>query len=286
MIVSTREHGKIDSYNTSLSQFNRAVVYIPVDTVKKYILDATGKYNLYNETPDALLNSSGLYIDKATNQYDMVFINKEKPVRQIVIVNADIQPDSKVTGTADITSFSYNKINSIQRYKTDGEKKYTDYIRDNDNNLKISSIKMNNMEVDTLPLTQNIAFNLELTGSDGVYIYFNPNLFTTMRTNPFLNENRATDIDFGYLNRYELNGYYKMPAGYKTEALPQSMRMVMTDKSISFKRLIAEEGGYISVRYVIDHTRTHYSKDDYAEVRQFYKQMHEMLNEQIVLKKI
>jgi hypothetical protein len=286
MIVSTREHGKIDRYNTSLSQFNRAVVYVPVDTVKEYILDATGKYNLYNETPDVLLNSSGLYIDKAANLYDIVFINKESPVRQVVIVKADIQPDSKVTGTADITSFSYNKINSVQRYKTDGEKKYIDFLRDNDNNLKISSIKMNNMEVDTLPLTQNVEFNLDLTGSDGTYIYFNPNLFSTMHTNPFLSETRATDIDFGYLNRYELAGYYKMPAGYKTDALPKSMRMVTTDKSISFKRMIAEDGGYISVRYIIDYAKAHYSKDEYGQIRQFYLQMHDMLNEQIVLKKM
>jgi hypothetical protein len=286
MIVSTRSHGKIDRYNTSLSQFNRAVVYVPVDTAKEYILDATGKYNLYNQTPDELLNSSGLYIDKATNQYDIVFIKNSEPVRQVVILKADILPDSKVTGTADIIGFSYNKRNSTQRYKTDGEKKYTDFIRDDDNNLKISSLKMNNMEVDTLPLTQSVTFSLDLAGSDGTYIYFNPNLFAPMRTNPFLSETRATDIDFGYLDRYELNAYYKIPAGYKTEALPKSMRMVMTDKSISFKRFIADQDGYLTVRYVIDRTKGHYGKEDYGELRMFYKQMHDMLNEQIVFKKI
>jgi Domain of Unknown Function with PDB structure (DUF3857) len=286
MIVSTRSHGKIDSYNTSLSQFNRAVVYVPVDTAKEYILDATGKYNLYNQTPEELLHSSGLYIDKATNQYDMVSIENSDPVRQVVIIKADILPDSKVTGTADVTGFGYNKINSTQRYKTDGEKKYIDFIRDNDNNLKISSLKMNNMDVDTLPLTQSIAFSLDLAGSDGTYIYFNPNLFTTMRTNPFLSETRTTDIDFGHLDRYELNAYYKIPAGYKTEALPGSMRMVMTDKSISFKRFIAEQDGYLTVRYVVDHSKAHYPKEDYAEIRQFYKQLFDMLNEQVVFKKI
>jgi hypothetical protein len=262
------------------------VVYVPVDTAKEYILDATGKYNLYNQTPEELLHSSGLYIDKATNQYDMVSIENSDPVRQVVIIKADILPDSKVTGTADVTGFGYNKINSTQRYKTDGEKKYIDFIRDNDNNLKISSLKMNNMDVDTLPLTQSIAFSLDLAGSDGTYIYFNPNLFTNMRTNPFLSETRATDIDFGHLDRYELNAYYKIPAGYKTEALPGSMRMVMTDKSISFKRFIAEQDGYLTVRYVVDHSKAHYPKEDYAEIRQFYKQLFDMLNEQVVFKKI
>lgn len=285
MIVSTREHGKVNRYNTSLSQFNRAVVYIPVDTAKQYILDATGKYNLYNEIPDNLLNSTGLYIDKAANTYDLHFIKKEAPARQVTLINAEIMPDGKMTGTADISSFSYHKISNYERYKTDGEKKYTDYLRDNDNNLKISSLKMNNMESDTLPLVQNVAFNLELTGSDGNYIYFNPNLFTPLRVNPFLAEKRATDIDFGHRNRYEISGTYKMPAGYKIDAMPKAIRMIMPDQSISFKRFIAEQNGNIVVRYVIIYEKAFYEKEQYPELHEFYKQMQDMLNEQIVLKK-
>jgi hypothetical protein len=141
------------------------------------------------------------------------------------------------------------------------------------------------MEVDTLPLVQNIAFNLELTGSDGTYIYFNPNLFTPIRTNPFLNEKRATDIDFGHRNRYEINGSYKIPAGYKIDALPKSIHMVMPDQSISLKRFIAEQGGMIIVRYVISYEKAFYEKENYPELREFYKQMQDLLNEQIVLKK-
>ncbi|MEO3405913.1 DUF3857 domain-containing protein [Mucilaginibacter sp. CAU 1740] len=285
MIVSTREHGKVNRYNTSLSQFNRAVVYIPVDTTKEYILDATSKYNMYNETPDNLLNSLGLYIDKPANTYDMLFIKKEQPARQVTIINAEIMADGKMTGTADISSFSYHKINSCERYKTDGEKKYIDYLRDNDNNLKITSLKMNDMESDTLPLVQNIAFNLELTGSDGNYIYVNPNLFTPIKVNPFINEKRSTDIDFGHRNRYEIAGTYKIPAGYKVDALPKSIRMVIPDQSISFRRVMAEQNGVIVVRYVITYEKTFYEKENYPELHEFYKQMQDMINEQIVLKK-
>ena len=79
---------KFHPFYTSTVQFNRAVVYIPVDSTKKYVLDATGKYNLYNETPDELLNSSGLYIDKSKESYDMVYLKKDLPVRQVVLITA------------------------------------------------------------------------------------------------------------------------------------------------------------------------------------------------------
>jgi hypothetical protein len=285
MVVSTRDHGKVIPYYTFLYQFNRAVVYVPIDSTHNYVLDATNKYNIYNEVPDNLLNSDGLYIDKPSNQYDIVFLKREAPVKQVIVINGEVKADGKIDGTAQINSFSYNRINTISRYKTDGETKYTDYLRDNNNNLKVTSLKFVNMEIDTLPLTQNFNFNLELTSSDENYIYFTPNLFSAMRTNPFLSDNRRTDIDFGYRNSYSIIGIYKLPANFKVDALPKNISMTMPDGSITFKRYISADNGSLMIRYVIDHKTTLYLKEKYPEFHEFYKQMYEMLNEQVVLKK-
>ena len=285
MVVSTRKHGKVNPVYSYLYQFNRGVVYIPVDSTKKYILDASGKFNVYNETPYNLLNSYGLYVNADKKDYNLVFLDKTTPVRQAVYIVAEIKPDGKMDGTADISSFSYNRINSIDKYKTDGEKKFIDYLRDDDNNLKISSLKMENMETDSLPLLQHINFNLDLAGSDDNYIYFNPNLFSALHKNPFLNEVRNTNVDFGYQDNLTINGTYKIPAGYKIDALPKNISMSMPDQSIIFRRIIGEQDGSIAVRYSITYKKCIYSKDEYPEFHEFYKKMYEMLNEQIVLKK-
>jgi len=285
MVVSTRNHGKVMHFYTNLSQFNRAVVYIPIDTVKSYVLDATNKYNIYNEIPDNLLNNEGLYIDKDKNQYDMVFLAHEAPVRQVVMLNAEIKPDGKMEGTAQINSFGYNRIKSVESFKTDGEKKYIDYLRENNNNIKITSLKFDNLDIDTLPLAQNINFNLDLTGSDENYIIFNSNLFSSLRSNPFLSENRSTNIEFGYRNNYSINGTYKIPANYKIDALPKNVSMNMPDGSITFRRVIATDNGVVAIRYNIDYKKNIYFKEDYPQIHEFFKKMYEMLNEQIVLKK-
>ncbi len=285
MVVSTRENGKVDPYYTSVAQFNRAVVYVPVDSTKNYVLDATGKYNTYNETPAELLNSRGLFIDKPKNKYDFVHIKKDVPAKQIILIQAEIKAGGKIEGTAEISSTSYNKINTIERYKTEGEKKYTDYLRGDDNNLKISELKLDNIDVDSLPLIQSVKFSLDLAGSDDNYIYLNPNIFTSLKTNPFLSENRTTDIDFAYKRLYAINSVYKIPAGYKTDALPKSVTLVMPDKSFSFKRMVLEQDGSIVIRYVINYNVQEYSKDNYPDLHEFFKQMNDMLNEQIVLKK-
>nr|WP_197486569.1 DUF3857 domain-containing protein [Mucilaginibacter sp. L294] len=285
MVVSTRDHGKVVPYYTFLYQFNRAVVYVPIDSAHNYVLDATNKYNIYNELPDNLLNSDALYIDKEKKQYDMVYLERKDPVRQIVIVTGEVKSDGKIDGIAQISSFGYNRIHTLSRYKTDGEQKYTDYLRDNNNNLKVTSLKFDNMEIDTLPLTQTVNFKLDLTSSDDNYIYFVPNIFNSLRTNPFLSENRRTDIEFGYRNSYSIVSTYKLPANYKVDALPKSTSMTMPDGSITFKRYVAAEDGTLMVRYVIDYKATLYPKENYLDFHEFYKKMYEMLNEQVVLKK-
>jgi hypothetical protein len=285
MVVSTRDHGKVNQYNPLLSQSNKAVVYIRVDTAKYYVLDATNKYNLYNEVPDNLLNSSGLHVDKEKKVYDFVFLKKDEPVRQSYFVTAEIKPDGKMQGNTQISSFGYNKINRTSKYKTDGETKFIEYLKNKDNNLKIAGIKLENMEIDTLPLIQKIDFELDLTESDENYIYFNPNVLTSLNINPFLSENRFTDIDFGYRDNCTISGMYKLPAGYKVEGLPKSMSIVMPDKSMSFRRIVNQSEQGITVRYVVDHVKTIYFKEDYADFKEFCRQMYEMLNERIVLKK-
>ena len=164
MALSTRSYGKVSPYNTSTNEFNRTVAYVPIDDARYYILDATGKYNLYNETPAELLNSMGLYVDASKKLYDTIHLKKETPARQVTIINADIKPDGKIEGTAQINSFSYNRISNLKDYKVNGEKKYIDYLTGGENTLRVTSLKIENMEVDTLPLVQNIAFNLETAG--------------------------------------------------------------------------------------------------------------------------
>lgn len=285
MVVSTRDHGVVNAAYPFLSQFNRGVTYVPVDSTKYYILDASNKYNTFNEIPDNLLNSSGLYVSKEDKVFDIIFLSKSQPARQTIMVTAEIKPDGKMEGATEISSTSYFRQHCIEQYKKDGDEKYTASLKDNDNNLSIANLKVENIEVDTLPLSQTLNFKLALTGSDGDYIYFNPNLFSGLKNNLFLSETRATDIDFGHTSNYSINGSYKIPAGFKIDALPKSMTLVMPDQSLTFKRFVVEQDGVIIVRYVISCKKSIFFKEQYPEFHNFYKKMNEMLNEQIVLKK-
>jgi hypothetical protein len=217
--------------------------------------------------------------------YSFVPLLKNESVNQSVLITADIKADGKIEGAATIRSLSYNRKKAVERYKTDGEKKYIEYLQDHDNGLKIRTIKMENIDVDTLPLLQNLEFSMELGGSDDTYIMLNPNLFASLKSNPFLAEKRLTDIEFGYNRSVLISGRYKMPKGYKVDALPKNAIMNTTDNSATFKRVVAQQDDGIIIRCTVEYKKTIYTVEEYDEFYQFAKKMYEMLNEPIILKK-
>jgi len=283
MLVSTRENGLIQKDFVNMFQINNLVTYIPVDSTQYYLLDATDKYNSYNEVPYNYLNSYGLWLNKENDKYDLVYIEAKIPARQVIMINADISPDAKMAGTGQIASFRYNRTTELELYKTEGEKKFEEFLTSGDNNIKLTNLKLENAEVDTLPLRQDFNFTYDLNNSDK-YIFFSPNIFTA-HDNPFLSEKRNADVDFGYGNDKIINGRYKIPAGYSIESLPKNASFIMADRGIRFKRLLSIEDGYITLHYEINIQRTKFEKSDYPALHDFYKKMYEMLNEQIVLKK-
>ena len=284
LLVSTRENGLLDPAFVDMFQINNLVTFVPVDSSKYYILDASQKYNTYNQVPYNLLNSYGLCLNRDKGQYEMIFIENKAPARQVIMIDAEIAADAKMKGTGQIASYRYNRSADLEAYKKLGEDKFKEYLNGRDNSVKISNLVLDNLQVDTLPLQQKFDFTYELNNSDN-YIFFTPNIFTPMHDNPFLSEVRNSSIDFGYGGDRVIIGRYKIPTGYSVQSLPKNTNIVMADKGVRFKRTLEERDGYLSLRYEMNIRRTRYQRGDYSDLRAFFKQMYEMLDEQIVLKK-
>ncbi len=151
LVVSTKSNGKLNPSNPTMYQFNNTVVLVPVDSTRNYILDATNKHNLYTDIPESILNTYGLSIDThnalSVNYSDhfkafgIEFIADNEPAMQSISLNAEIKPEGKMEGNAEITSSKYNKTNALRRYDEIGEAKYLDTFKNFNNSLKILSFK-------------------------------------------------------------------------------------------------------------------------------------------------
>jgi hypothetical protein len=150
--------------------------------------------------------------------------------------------------------------------------------------MKVDSLEVTNADNDAEPLEQKVKFSSKLNSSGG-YSYFNINLFSGLETNPFTDDDRTTDVDFGYMQDYSIYGSFIIPDGYGFDELPKNMTMIMPDTSIIFTRHMQAEDNTLNTRVSIQFKKTFYPAQYYPEFQEFYKKMLAKLNEQIVIKK-
>ena len=81
--------------------------------------------------------------------------------------------------------------------------------------------------------------------------------------------------------------FFDLPQGYKIDELPKSIMMTNADNTIACSREIFQDqnSGKIMVRLRIDCKKSFYTATEYPEIKEFYKKMFDLLNEQIVLKR-
>ena len=76
-----------------------------------------------------------------------------------------------------------------------------------------------------------------------------------------------------------------IPEGYVFEELPKNIKMTLEDKSLSVSRMLAVQGNMLSSRITLEFKRPFYSPEEYPDLKEFYKKMYSLLDEQIVFKK-
>ena len=285
LLVSTRENGRVNTGMPDYHQFDKVMAYVNIDN-HDYVLDATEKYTSANLIPLDISATEGLVIEKL-DTYEWgwrVLWNESQQFRTTVILNGELNKEGLLKGSAAVVSSDYARVEKMEKLKEGKDKFIEKYIAPKNTGLKIDSFSVENEDKDSLPLIQHMEFTKE-TNSSGDYRYFSANLFSGLEKNPFITDNRFSDIFFGADQQYTIVGNFDIPEGYQFDELPKNMRMIMPDTSISFTRLLQVEDNHLSVRYELQFKKPFYSIEEYGAFKEFYKKLFTLLNEQFVVKK-
>ena len=280
MLTSTKDNGKVNQLATFLQQFNQVLACVELNDSSLLVMDGTDKYNPYTLVPYDVQSTMGLVIDKKGPNFINLATNTE--LRHSISVQLMLDEDGKLHGESVINSYDYGKNVRLNTYR---KGKLKDVFSLSDGiTITPDSIAVNNADSALLPLEQH----LWLTGSlqpSGGYSFIPYNLFTGLGKNPFTAEKRQTDIDFNYPQKYVITGSVIIPENYSFDDLPKNMRMIMADTSISLTRILQKDDHILSFRVTLDFKRPIYAADEYQDVKEFFKQLYEALEEKIVLKK-
>jgi hypothetical protein len=281
LLVSTKDNGTINTIYPFLGQFNNTMTCVFIGE-NKYFLNAADKYNPAYLIPYDVLDNEGFIVDKEYGGW-VKLSNKKDKWKSIVSFFAQITPDALMKGKATIYSYGYSKNPRVKKWEED-KSSFDDYFTKEFTGMKIENIEVKDEEVDTLPLEQKLDFSLPVNSS-GEYEYFTLNLFQNLEKNPFIADDRKTDIDFNYPRSYTLVGKVTIPEGYEFDELPRNIKMIMPDTSIALQRLLQADNRGLNFKITLDFSKSFYAAITYPALHEFYKKLFSTLNEQIVIKK-
>jgi len=285
VLVSTRSNGRVNTSMAGYDQFDKVMAHVTINE-KVYVLDATDKYTPSYLIPYDILSTEGLLIEKIeTFQWGWRTLwNPEQAFENNTYINADIDDKGTMSGVANITSKDYSRYIRMAKLKEGPEKFKEAWLNQNKQDIKIDSLVFTNEATDTLPLVQDLKFEKKINAS-GDFNYFSVNLFSGLDKNPFIADERFSDIFYGANQRYSIVGNFSIPENCQFETLPKNIKMIMPDTSIVFTRKLSASGNTLSTQVILEFKAPYYLNQDYDYFKEFYKKMFDFLNEQVVFKK-
>ncbi|GAB2836231.1 DUF3857 domain-containing protein [Ferruginibacter profundus] len=282
-LVSERSYGKVNVQVPFVDQFNSTVACVVIKG-KKYYLDATATYTPAHITPNGILNTTALIVNKKSG--GLVNITNDS-LQYSDYISAQMQLDTSgvLSGEVYIKSEGYSRIRRLSALKEEGQEKYVNFFYQK-NGITVKDFEFLNQDNDSLPAEQNFKFSTNLAGGDQ-YLYLPVNMFSGFENNPFTRASRFSNINFGYKRTISTFATVTLPANYTIDALPKNVRMTTPDKDIVFNKSVTydKENNSVTCMLMFDFKKSLYTVDEYPVLMEVYKKMFDYLKEPVVLKK-
>jgi hypothetical protein len=284
MLVSERGHGKINKDQPFIRQFNNVYAVVFINN-KKYYLDATDKFTPSLLIPYSILNTTGFIADNKVGGLVDIQENDIR-YREIITIAASLNENGELSGSVNLESKDYARTEKLMNYVKHKTEYVDTYIKSGLVNVDVNNFNIKNEEEESMPFTQTFEFktNIQTTGE---YSFLSLNLFTGLQNNPFIINDRFSNINFGYKKTVILTCIINLPANYKVDALPKNIKLVNPENTVVLTRqFVQDQKSQLMAKIKVDIDKSMFNVNEYPQVKDFFKQMVSLMNEQVILKKI
>ncbi len=283
VILSTRDHGKINPVIPLEKDFNFVVAAVKLE--EGYVLlDGTDPSLPVGMLPFQCMNQQGRLIAESYSAWVPLRNNeiiKEASQAELVLTAA-----GNLSGTLTRRHEGYAAVYSRNQFHEQGEEKY---IREEygETGWNISDFGIENAEMLSDQLTESFTLDAqEAITVAGDRMYFQPLLIDKETENPFKLEARNFPVDFGCPRERLSVVKIKLPEGYEVEEIPEQMVVTLPDKSGTFRFMVSEINGQLTVMSSLKFEKAMYLPEEYAALKRFNEMVVAKHAEQVVLKKI
>ena len=251
-----------------------------------FFLDATDKYGEPNILPDRVIHGLGRLITERGNS-KMILFRPSKVSKKHNLLMCEIDGDGSIKGRQRIRHTFYKAHDFRTKNASKKEEEQVKRLQNAYGLQNISEYKVSNLKDVDKPIIESFAFET----SDEVEViedemFFSPLLFLRNKENIFKSDERQYPVDMGYglTKSYTVN--IKIPEGYQVIEKPENTGFKLPENmgSFIFRMKIIENAIQVSVNETLSSPLV--IEKYYSALKQFYNQIIQKENDQVVLKKI
>lgn len=273
VLLSTRDHGNINTLYPVISDFNYVVAKTNIDG-KPYYLDASDPLLPFGLLPLKCLNDKGrvISLDKPSYWVELSTLQKTSETHSFDLTLLD---NGKIKGT--ITNYyngydAYLKRKAIKKFNSVDE-----YVEDLDGKLpKIKILKSDISNLDSLNQPLGEIFEVEIDAYDNMNkarLVFNPFFWEKRTTNPFKLAERDYPVDWGMASDNRLVLTMHLPAQYTIETPPQVVAFSLPNNGGMFVTNFDSHDNEFSFSNMTRFTKAIYTPEEYPYLKELYNKI-------------
>jgi hypothetical protein len=275
VVVSSRQHGKIQSDYPFSSAFNSVVVCATVDD-KLVLADATDPFCPTSKISIQYMNDKGLLIDKA----NMKWINLQSPAVSGLTTNIKIDSIGKeLKAQIVVTAQDYEALTYRNKY-ADNQERMLSNLSKKMYQVEDSSLKFR-YPLDRAHLYTYMYSLKKKSEIINNKIYIQPFLNEIFDENPLKQKIRSYPVDMTYSLHRLYHSEIVIPEGYKIEFLPESGSQ--NNELFGLEYSSSQNGKSIIVSFSYTFKKSVYSPKEYSSIKFFFDRVVKKGSEKIVL---
>jgi len=126
-------------------------------------------------------------------------------------------------------------------------------------------------------------FHLPIRQEENGVVLLQPFSFSSFSKNPFVDEVRLYDIEFGFPMKEKMKFSFEIPEGYLLDEVPPSASMELEKDGLFFKYQVSQEGDKVEIQVELVILRDSHPAKRYGELKRFFEMVSKSLSYPIVL---
>lgn len=297
MLTSMLRHAGLKAYPVLVSTRDNGIPLFPTRDGYNYVitfvkfpeggmlLDATNKYGMPNILPLRALNWQGRIITEQGNS-ELIDLYPKKDSKEQITMMVDLHENGEIEGNFRSIKTNHDAMFYRQRYNDVDQTDFLEKLENKYNGLEVSEFKVANADELSKPIMESYKlFKESQADIIGDKIYFSPMFHLKTTVNPFKLEEREFPVDFGYPSSSVYRISVNLPEGYQVETTPEPKVIALPDNLGTFKYNISFNGSIVQLVVSTEIKEPIISPIYYQVLKEYFKQLIEKENEQIVLTK-